>query len=112
MFINFWYPALASAELDGPVRVRMLGLDFVLARDSQGRAMCLSDAGVYDLTGNVAEWVKRSFPHPNNYDYVVKGCYWSKCYMDNTPDCHFTNSAHPPGFRSYEFGFRCCMDKP
>ncbi len=47
MFINFWYPALTSAELDGPVHVRMLGLDFVLARDSQGRAMCLSDTCVH-----------------------------------------------------------------
>ena len=79
---------------------------------SGSRTMCLSDAGVADLTGNVAEWVKRSFPHAKNYDYVVKGCYWSGCYMDTTPDCHFVNSAHPPGFRSYEFGFRCCMDKP
>lgn len=79
---------------------------------SGSRTMCLTDTGVFDLTGNVAEWVKRSYPHANNYDYVVKGCFWSQCYMDTTPDCNFTNSAHPPGFRSYEFGFRCCMDKP
>ena len=79
---------------------------------SGSRMMCLSDAGVYDLTGNVAEWVRRSLPHTNNYDYVIKGCYWATCYMDSTPDCNFTNSAHPPEFRSYEFGFRCCMDRP
>lgn len=78
---------------------------------SGSRAMCISDAGVMDLTGNVAEWVRRSYPHPNSYDYVVKGCYWAGCYMDPTPDCNFTNSAHPPTFRSYEFGFRCCVDK-
>lgn len=79
---------------------------------SGSRTMCLTDTGVFDLTGNVAEWVKRSYTHATNYDYVVKGCYWSQCYMDTTPDCNFVNSAHPPGFRSYEFGFRCCMDKP
>jgi len=44
MFINFWYPALPSAELtDHPVRVRMLGQDFVLARDTDGRAFCLAN---------------------------------------------------------------------
>lgn len=79
---------------------------------SGSRTMCLTDTGVFDLTGNVAEWVKQSFTHANNHGYVVKGCYWSQCYMDTTPDCNFVNSAHPPGFRSYEFGFRCCMDKP
>ncbi len=41
MFINFWYPAEESRNLtDKPVRVQMLGLSFVLWRDSQGRAHC------------------------------------------------------------------------
>lgn len=44
MFINFWYPALTVTELgDNPVRVRMLGQDFVLARDETGRPFCLAD---------------------------------------------------------------------
>ena len=44
MFINFWYPALPSAQLHAdPVLVRMLGHDFVLARDSSGRAFCLAN---------------------------------------------------------------------
>jgi phenylpropionate dioxygenase-like ring-hydroxylating dioxygenase large terminal subunit len=44
MFINFWYPALASHELgDQPVRLRMLGQDFVMARDAAGRPFCLAN---------------------------------------------------------------------
>jgi phenylpropionate dioxygenase-like ring-hydroxylating dioxygenase large terminal subunit len=44
MFINFWYPALPSAELrTDPVRVRMLGQEFVLARDLSGQVFCLSN---------------------------------------------------------------------
>ena len=36
MFINFWYPMAASDELtDQPLKVRCMGLDFVLFRDSQ-----------------------------------------------------------------------------
>lgn len=44
MYINFWYPALLARDLgDAPQKVRMLGHDFVLFRDSEGLARCLSD---------------------------------------------------------------------
>ncbi|MCK6371973.1 MAG: aromatic ring-hydroxylating dioxygenase subunit alpha, partial [Gammaproteobacteria bacterium] len=44
MFINFWYAAARSSELaNEPFRRRMLGQDFVLFRDTQGVARCLSD---------------------------------------------------------------------
>lgn len=44
MFINFWYAAALASELtDKPMRRRMLGQDFVLFRDSQGVARCLSN---------------------------------------------------------------------
>lgn len=71
---------------------------------------CASAQNVLDLTGNIAEWVRTSLPHPNNYTHVVKGCYWSGCYGGTKPNCAFRNPAHPPGFRSYEFGFRCCKN--
>jgi phenylpropionate dioxygenase-like ring-hydroxylating dioxygenase large terminal subunit len=44
MFINFWYAAARSTDLtDKPQRRRMLGQDFVLWRDTQGQAHCLSN---------------------------------------------------------------------
>jgi phenylpropionate dioxygenase-like ring-hydroxylating dioxygenase large terminal subunit len=44
MFINNWYAACVAADLGTkPMQVRMLGCDFVLFRDSQGKAHCLSD---------------------------------------------------------------------
>jgi phenylpropionate dioxygenase-like ring-hydroxylating dioxygenase large terminal subunit len=45
MFINFWYPAIAADKLgaDTPVRVQMLGQQFVLFRDGTGAARCLAD---------------------------------------------------------------------
>jgi formylglycine-generating enzyme required for sulfatase activity len=78
------------------------------ADPSGARAGCVSDDGVMDLTGNVAEWVTRSFDHPNNYAHVMLGCYWSGCYGGSPPSCAFVNPAHPGTFRSYEAGFRCC----
>lgn len=43
MYTNVWYVAETSENLKGdPRHVRMLGRDFVLFRDSNGRAVCLS----------------------------------------------------------------------
>ena len=48
MFINFWYAAAESKNVtDKPVSVRMLGQDFVLFRDSDGNAHCLSNTCIH-----------------------------------------------------------------
>ena len=48
MYVNFWYPMAASDELtEKPCKVRCMGLDFVLFRDSQGHARCLSNTCVH-----------------------------------------------------------------
>jgi phenylpropionate dioxygenase-like ring-hydroxylating dioxygenase large terminal subunit len=48
MYINFWYAAERSDNLrDKPLRVRMLGQDFVLFRDAAGQARCLSNTCVH-----------------------------------------------------------------
>jgi phenylpropionate dioxygenase-like ring-hydroxylating dioxygenase large terminal subunit len=49
MYINFWYPAIASKDLsaDQPARVQMLGQQFVLFRDANGQPCCLSDTCVH-----------------------------------------------------------------
>lgn len=44
MLINLWYVAeWSKAVKDKPVKVRMLGQNFVLFRDSGGKVQCLSD---------------------------------------------------------------------
>lgn len=48
MFINFWYPALKADDLkDQPRQVRMLGVDFVLYRDSNGSPHVMSNVCVH-----------------------------------------------------------------
>lgn len=81
------------------------------ADPSGSRAGCVSSDDVVDLTGNVAEWVTRSFPNTNNYDHVMKGCYWAGCFGGSPPSCSFVNPAHPGTFRTYEAGFRCCKTR-
>lgn len=44
MLLNNWYVAATSEEVTGePHRTKMLGMDFVLYRDEQGKPYCLSD---------------------------------------------------------------------
>jgi phenylpropionate dioxygenase-like ring-hydroxylating dioxygenase large terminal subunit len=44
MFINFWYCAATTDDVgDSPLRVRMLGQDFVLFRGASGAVRCLHD---------------------------------------------------------------------
>jgi phenylpropionate dioxygenase-like ring-hydroxylating dioxygenase large terminal subunit len=48
MFMNFWYVAELSENVqETPVKVRMLGFDYVLFRDSAGQAHCLSNLCVH-----------------------------------------------------------------
>lgn len=80
------------------------------ADPSGWRQECVSETGAFDLTGNVAEWVVRTIPNANDYDHVMKGCYWAGCYGGTLPNCTFVNPAHPGDFRTYEAGFRCCRE--
>jgi phenylpropionate dioxygenase-like ring-hydroxylating dioxygenase large terminal subunit len=44
MYINFWYPVILSSELtDEPHKVRMLGQDFIVFRDSGGTPSVLAN---------------------------------------------------------------------
>jgi phenylpropionate dioxygenase-like ring-hydroxylating dioxygenase large terminal subunit len=49
MYINFWYPVAASDEVtnEAPLRVRMLCLDFVAFRDTNGQPHVLSDTCIH-----------------------------------------------------------------
>tara|TARA_E500000331_G_scaffold113636_1_gene110662 strand:+ start:2370 stop:3485 length:1116 start_codon:yes stop_codon:yes gene_type:complete len=48
VYINFWYPVILGEELkDEPVKVRMLGQNFVVFRDSEGNPNTLHDICIH-----------------------------------------------------------------
>ncbi len=98
---------------------------------------CVGDLGVYDLVGNVHEWVSddvdralvdrlgiapdptephssggrplRSFQPWQPGNGVFMGGFYST-REENGAGCGFITIAHDPGYHDYSTGFRCCAD--
>jgi len=70
---------------------------------------CYSDEGddkVYDMIGNVREWVKDPY---GNGGYAFESSFWYGT-LSGPASCGFQVSVHAPTFASYENGTRCCKD--
>jgi formylglycine-generating enzyme required for sulfatase activity len=67
---------------------------------------CRSPFGVYDMTGNVDEWVVNESGKP--FASGLKGGYWGPV----RDRCRPMTVAHNEKFRFYQIGFRCCADAP
>ncbi len=66
------------------------------------RAECTNEYGVYDMVGNLHEWV-------DDAHGTFRGGY----YMDTTKNgdgCSYQTTAHDFTYHDYSTGFRCCMD--
>jgi sulfatase modifying factor 1 len=65
-------------------------------------AGCASDYGVYDMVGNLHEWVADP-----------AGRFAGGFFMDtfqNGEGCEYRTVAHPSDYHDYSTGFRCCAD--
>ena len=71
---------------------------------SGAKARCRTRNGIYDLLGNVEEWV--SSRPGRRWPGALMGGFWAKPWTG----CRGTNDAHEPNFAFYEVGFRCCKD--
>lgn len=65
---------------------------------------CRTRDGIYDLLGNVEEWVssRKTRRRPG----ALMGGFWAKPWTG----CRGTNDAHQPTFVFYEVGWRCCAE--
>jgi formylglycine-generating enzyme required for sulfatase activity len=66
---------------------------------------CVSPQGVYDLNGNVNEWVVRTDQRAPNRS-GLKGGWWGPV----RDRCRPMTTFHLEGDYGYEAGFRCCKD--
>jgi hypothetical protein len=74
------------------------------------RSECVSAYGVYDLTGNVDEWVvnEAGTMAEAPYQSGLKGGYWGP--VRNR--CRPMTTDHNQWHSGYQIGFRCCSDAP
>ncbi len=73
---------------------------------SGSRSSCVSPYGVFDMTGNVDEWVVNESGQP--YKSGLKGGYWGPV----RDRCRPMTTIHSEGFSFYQIGWRCCADVP
>jgi len=88
---------------------------------------CVSSYGVYDMVGNLHEWVLdrvdtslasklplqdgiRRRLHANTGKGVFMGGFFSTSSQHGR-GCDFVTIAHEPGYHDYSTGFRCCRDR-
>jgi formylglycine-generating enzyme len=65
---------------------------------------CVNGYGVYDMVGNLHEW-------------VAEGAFQGGYYLDvaslgHGEGCGYITTAHEPRYHDYSTGFRCCSDPP
>lgn len=106
---NRWTsPSLARVYSDDPLvqRAELGRLDRSLPSGS--RPECQSGFGVFDLTGNVDEWVRADQDRSQRRSRfaALKGGAWG--HVRNA--CRPVTTSHPPDFKYYFIGFRCCAD--
>lgn len=69
---------------------------------------CKSFYGVYDMHGNLHEWVRDSNPRDRR-----KGTFMGGFFVDasrNGEGCSYRTIAHYKSYHDYSTGFRCCAD--
>lgn len=77
-------------------------------RPSGAQAACVSPFGVYDLTGNVEEWVEHAAGQETAKPFRTarKGGSWS----GGKARCRPIEASEPGWHRAHDLGFRCCSD--
>jgi formylglycine-generating enzyme len=82
---------------------RLNQLDGTLTRTGE-RSGCTNEYGVFDMVGNLHEWV-------DDPDGTFQGGYYLDTHM-NGDGCYYRTTAHPMSHLDYSTGFRCCADVP
>jgi formylglycine-generating enzyme required for sulfatase activity len=68
---------------------------------------CATPEGVYDLNGNLSEWVDAGGVQPESWGVVRGGTMWPALYGQ---DC-YSRHLHPKAEDGFaDDGFRCCRD--
>jgi formylglycine-generating enzyme required for sulfatase activity len=69
---------------------------------------CVTSDGVYDLMGNLHEWIMDGvIPPEDNSAVDFRGGYYADT-AQNGDGCNYRTNAHSFTYYDYSTGFRCC----
>ncbi|MDP8999921.1 MAG: formylglycine-generating enzyme family protein [Myxococcota bacterium] len=88
----------AAGNMSDP---RLNQLDGTLTRTGE-RSGCTNEYGVFDMVGNLHEWV-------DDPAGTFQGGYYLDTHL-NGDGCRYRTTAHAMGHLDYSTGFRCCAD--
>lgn len=100
---TFTYTRWDTCMVDPACKAEFDRLDQRVPAGSMPR--CVSWSGVFDLNGNVNEWVMRTDPNATSRS-GLKGGWWGPV----RDRCRPMTTFHLAGDFGYEAGFRCCKD--
>jgi formylglycine-generating enzyme required for sulfatase activity len=101
---NIWPPLSQSDNLDATQIERYRDSSSYTAQVAKHRA---GPNGLYDLGGNVSEWVADEWPEASN-EYVIRGGSWLIFAKEALLSSARQHKAAT--FRRYDLGFRCVLD--
>jgi formylglycine-generating enzyme required for sulfatase activity len=100
--LHVYYPEAPSTYQMGPMNdARLNQTPNTVARTGEF-ARCVGPYGVFDMVGNLHEWVMSARP-------TFRGGYFQDTRI-NGEGCAYHTTAHGAGYHDYSTGFRCCAD--
>jgi len=78
------------------------------ARKSGSRPECRGYYGVFDMSGNLAEWTSTPAPQDKSFNNVMGG-FWTSGNQSRCADARYS---YYPQNKHNPVGFRCCVDAP
>ena len=99
--LHVYYPESPQTYLPGPMNDPRLNQTPNTVAHTGAFADCVGDLGVYDMVGNLHEWVMS--PRA-----TFRGGYFQDTRI-NGEGCAYRTTAHAAAYHDYSTGFRCCV---
>jgi sulfatase modifying factor 1 len=101
--LHVYYAEAPATYLDGPMNDPRLNQTPNTVAKTGDYVRCTNGYGVFDMVGNLHEWVMSS-GRP-----TFRGGYYQDTHI-NGDGCAYHTTAHAAGYHDYSTGFRCCAD--
>jgi formylglycine-generating enzyme required for sulfatase activity len=100
--LHVYFPDAPETYTGGPMNDPRLNQTPKTLAATGEFARCTNGFGVFDMVGNLHEWVMS--PRP-----TFRGGYYQDTHI-NGDGCAYRTTAHAASYHDYSTGFRCCAD--